>query len=293
MQDPSLPHASLAPHPLLADICMHFLVKEVPSCWYTVPASPLPMLIVVLNGAMEMEDGQTLSRFAIIGPNRHRSRGKAQPGSRFMSTTFRPGKLSNILGYPVDEFSDAVINLADVLPLSHYTEVNEKLDAANGTAAQLDVVQSMLLRLRLLEKPRIAPLVIPYHWINKPAQELADSLGLGTRQFERRFLASFGLSLRSYKQHLRYGTSLMQVMLGRLPAKTWAECAMNFGYADQAHMNHDFVRFTGHTPAQLMRGIAGQDPALWAFSFNEAELGELFIPSDEIDVVSVQDRIIA
>ncbi|MFZ6680809.1 helix-turn-helix domain-containing protein [Undibacterium sp. Tian12W] len=292
MQD-YLSHVSLAPHPLLADVCMHFLVKDIPDCWYTVPASPLPMLIVVTHGAVEMEDGQALPPLAIVGPSRHRYRGKAQAGSRFISAAFRPGMLSAILGYPVDEFSDAVIDLADVLPASSYHELEDKLHAASDTAAKLEALQDMLLRLRLQEKPRIAPLAMPPHWISKPGDELADKLGLGTRQFERRFLTSFGLSLRSYKQHLRYGASLMQVMLGNLPAPTWAECAISFGYADQAHMNRDFARFTGHTPAQLMRGLAAKDPALWAFRFNETDIGKMFIPLDEIDVVSVQDQLIA
>ncbi len=274
---------------------MHFFVKEIPDCWYTVPASPLPMLLVVTHGAVEMEDGRALSGLAIVGPSRHCYRGKARAGSRFISTAFRPGKLSAILGHTVDEFSDAVIDLADVLPQSSIQELEDKLHAACDTVAKVNVVQDMLLRLRLLEKPRITPpsLAMPAHWISKPADELADRLGLGTRQFERRFLASYGLSLRSYKQHLRYGASLLQVMLGNLPAPTWAECAISFGYADQAHMNRDFARFTGHTPAQLMRGIAAQDPALWAFRFNATEVGEMFIPMDEIDVVSVQDRLIA
>jgi len=273
---------------------MHFLVKDVPACcWYTVPASSLPMLIVVTEGGVIMEDGQALPCFSIVGPSRHRYKGKAQPGSRVMSTTFRPGKLSDLLGYPVDEFSDTVINLADVLPQSGYQEVQEKLAAASDIDDKIQVVQSLLCRLRLLATPRIAPLHMPYHWIRQPAEELADRLSLSTRQFERRFLASFGLSLRSYKQHLRYSEALLQVMLGKLPASTWVECAMSFGYADQAHMNRDFVRFTGHTPAQLMRGIAAQDPTLWALSFSGADLGKFFIPIDETDVVSVQDLIIS
>ncbi|MFZ6657484.1 hypothetical protein [Undibacterium sp. TJN19] len=58
-------------------------------------------------------------------------------------------------------------------------------------------------------------------------------------------------------------------------------------------MNRDFVRFTGHTPAQLVRGIASQDAAFWAFSFNGGEIGKLFLPADELNVVSVQDQILA
>lgn len=291
---PSLPaHTSYTPHPLLQDMCMHFLVKEVPTCWYTVPASPLPMLILIIKGAVEMGDGRALPRMSLLGASRTHYHGKAEPDSCFMSTTFKPGKLSSILGYPVDEFSNQIIDLYDVLPKPICQEMHEKLEAASDIAAKVEVVQSILIRLRLLEKPRIAPLVMPHHWLMKPAEELASRLGLGTRQFERRFLATFGQSLRSYKQQSRFGTSLMQIMFGHMPGKTWAECALSFGFADQAHMNRDFVRFTGHTPAKLMRGIAKQDPALWAFSFNGAEIGKLFYPADEIDVVSVQDLIIA
>ncbi|MFZ6873420.1 helix-turn-helix domain-containing protein [Undibacterium sp. Di27W] len=269
---------------------MHFLVKEVPSCWYTVPASPLPMLILTIKGAVEMEGGRALPAMSILGASRCHYRGRAEPGSRFMSTAFRPGKLSAILGCPVDEFSDQVVDLHDILPSSTCHELSERLASARDTATKVRVVQDMLIRLRLLEKPHAPPLILPHLWLNKPADELATCLGLGTRQFERRFLATFGQSLRSFKQQSRFGVSLLQILLGQLPAKTWAECALSFGYADQAHMNRDFTRFADRTPAQLMRGIAGQDPALWAFSFNVADLGKFFVPSDDLHVVSVQDQ---
>ncbi|MCH8620862.1 helix-turn-helix domain-containing protein [Undibacterium sp. TS12] len=286
-------HLSFAPQPLLADICMHFLAKEVPSCWYTVPASPLPMLIFILSGSVEMHDGQNLPRMTVLGASRKHYRGKAEPGSCFVSTAILPGKLSSLLGFPIEEFTNLIIDFNDILPLSVCNELSDKLHAAKDINGKVHALQDMLVRLRLSEKRYQAPLVLPPHWLNESSGELATRLGVGTRQFERRFLATYGQSLRSYKQQIRLGKSLLHLMLGQLPTTSWAECALIFGYADQAHMTRDFLRFCGHTPAKLMHGISERDPALWAFCFAGTEIKKLFIPNDDMDVVSVQDQVLA
>jgi AraC-like DNA-binding protein len=41
----------------------------------------------------------------------------------------------------------------------------------------------------------------------------------------------------------------------RFPDKSWADVAQEFGYYDQMHMIHDFRRFTGDTPSNILRQL--------------------------------------
>ena len=49
------------------------------------------------------------------------------------------------------------------------------------------------------------------------------------------------------------------------PGFRWAEIALDNGYADQAHLCRDVLRYTGHRPSDLLSGLRQQDPALWPF----------------------------
>lgn len=282
-------HTSFAPHPMLADCCLHFLIKKLPACSYHLPATTMPLLVVMLKGAVELEDGSLLPRISITGPSLQRFRGTTLSETHFLSVGFMPGKLAGLFAHTVDEFSNSAIDVADVLAAPLYREWEERLEEAGSFSDKVDVLQQLLLGLRQL-KPRVATLPMPGHWAYKTTEQLCDAFDLGKRQFERRFLATFGMTLRSYRQHQRYGAALLQVMSAVLPARTWADCALTFGYADQAHMNRDFVRFTGHTPAQIMRGISARDPAMWPFCFDGVDIDRLFIPTDSDYVASVQDH---
>lgn len=92
--------------------------------------------------------------------------------------------------------------------------------------------------------------------------ELARQLGVGQRTLQSRFLAAVGLTPKTYARVCR-----LQALLHTLDdeGRDIAMAAVSHGYSDQAHATHDVVRWTGVTPARLMRALRddrGSDDAL-------------------------------
>ena len=76
--------------------------------------------------------------------------------------------------------------------------------------------------------------------------ELAEALNLSTRQFERRFKASSGLSPKQYARARRLRATA--VALVENEKVNWASRAAEMGFADQAHLTHEFVSVTKRSP---------------------------------------------
>ncbi|QNN47900.1 helix-turn-helix transcriptional regulator [Thermomonas brevis] len=86
--------------------------------------------------------------------------------------------------------------------------------------------------------------------------ELAERLGVGLRTLQARFLDGVGMTPKEYARVRR-----LQALLRTLDAERAgiADAAARHGYSDQAHATHDLQRWTGITPARLVRALRG-DP---------------------------------
>jgi AraC-like DNA-binding protein len=88
----------------------------------------------------------------------------------------------------------------------------------------------------------------------KPVRAVARALGMTERHLHRLFLDQVGLSPSKFRRVLR----LQRVIdaMRRLPAdQTMASFALDHGFFDQAHMNHELKHLTGMTPAALHRSV--------------------------------------
>lgn len=86
--------------------------------------------------------------------------------------------------------------------------------------------------------------------------DLAKHLGVGLRTLQARFLEHVGMRPKEYARVRR-----LQALLRTLDAERTdiADAAARHGYSDQAHATHDLQRWTGTTPARLVRALRG-DP---------------------------------
>ena len=82
--------------------------------------------------------------------------------------------------------------------------------------------------------------------------ELARATGLGLRNLQARFLAAVGMTAKEYARVRR-----LQALLRSLDQERAgiADAAARHGYSDQAHATHDLGRWTGTTPARLVRAL--------------------------------------
>jgi AraC-like DNA-binding protein len=83
----------------------------------------------------------------------------------------------------------------------------------------------------------------------QPVEDVAASLAVSSRQVRRVLLEHVGISPKAFQQVLRL-QRFVQVAERGAPL---AAAASEAGYADQSHLSRETRRFTGLTPADLMR----------------------------------------
>jgi len=79
--------------------------------------------------------------------------------------------------------------------------------------------------------------------------DLATEFGLSPRHLQRRFLDEVGVSPKRLERLARFARAWRQAVMG--PPLTWADLALDSGYADQAHLVREFRTFGARPPAHL------------------------------------------
>jgi AraC-like DNA-binding protein len=268
---------------------------------YVVPATMAPLLLYVLTGNLVMADaiaatGQSstgtpcpLPRFSVCGGTRGVRHLHATPGTHVLLTPVRPGQCARLLGLPAGELFEHLVDGAELLPVAQMAQLHGHMDSiwhsagANHPDAQaaITVWHSFLCELHhmnSLSSSLGTGLVVPPGWLDTPVPTLAQQWGLSLRQFERQFQVAHGQSLRAYRQQSRCSRLLTQLSGVLSQPLSWADTAASAGYADQAHLSRDILRFTGHTPAALLAGVRAKDPALWPFHVSPQVMPRWFGP---------------
>lgn len=101
----------------------------------------------------------------------------------------------------------------------------------------------------------------------KRIDQLAGDLGLGRRQFHRRFLRAVGVAPKPYLNLLRARRAVGQLRGGANVQDVVASC----GFVDQSHLGHQVVAHSGLCPRQLP---AEPETGLQQY-FNNRESGDL------------------
>ena len=172
-----------------------------------------------------------------------------------MGVRFRPGGAYRFLPFPLSDFTDSTVPTGDIWGHAGTFLEEAVLEARNDMQRQ-QLVEEFLLRqlVTTTSRPRFDAAVkeIIRTRGQTRVHEVANGVGWSSRQLERDFGASLGLSPKSFSRVMRFQNLLRLVGEGAL--REWANLAIEGGYADQPHMVREFREFAGHTPAE--RGIA-------------------------------------
>jgi len=285
----AIKHATMdflfAPSPAVAGCLLHGMVKALPGGGYVLPAGMHPLVLVILRGEIRVcrpGGTQPMARISLCGGTRESVRAWAAPGTRILTLAVKPGQLRRIVDFPALTIMDSWADFDDFLTGQERGEAarcQARLAETDDTAGQVQAVMALLSVLHQGRAGGKADIVLPPDGFSLPPAALAARFGLSLRQFERRFRASYGQSLRGLRQQLRC-SQLMRFVAGRPSgAGTWADVAARFGYCDQSHLIHDVLRFTGYTPGQLAAGVASDDPAFWPYRVAPHHMTHLFGPS--------------
>jgi AraC-like DNA-binding protein len=84
-------------------------------------------------------------------------------------------------------------------------------------------------------------------------EDLARMLGISTRQLQRRFRRSAGLSPKQFARIRRVRAAATPLVKGE--SVNWAERALESGFSDQSHLSNEFTAITKRSPSSFARKI--------------------------------------
>jgi AraC-like DNA-binding protein len=154
---------------------------------------------------------------------------------------------------PLREVAAGVVDLKD-LWRSRATEWTERIALANGTEARVRFIEQELLSL-LRENGRTEPAVDRALRVIEGSRgqvrigDLAADIGVSHRHLTRQFQRAVGLSPKEFGRITRFLHALELLSAGRHAAL--ADVALDCGFFDQAHLNHDFRELAGMSPGEL------------------------------------------
>ncbi len=121
--------------------------------------------------------------------------------------------------------------------------LRERLQEARSAAAKFAILIAELERRHRAQPlhPAVASAL---------AGGTAADTGFSRRWLSQRFKEQIGVSPKAYARLLRFQRVVQRVAAGR--RIEWADVAADLGFADQAHLTHEFRRFSGLTPAAFV-----------------------------------------
>lgn len=169
---------------------------------------------------------------------------------------FRPGGARPVLGLPLLELTDRVIELG-LLGTIDVRALRERLFAAASRAARFRAVEQFLLK-RL--DARLAPHPAVEYLCRQIATREGDvrigglvaQTGYSERRIRQLFERDVGYGAKMLAAVLRFQRTLRRVAGCNGPSVDWGRVASDCAYFDQAHFNHEFRRLSGVTPGDYL-----------------------------------------
>ena len=167
-----------------------------------------------------------------------------------LGVRFRPGAARVFFPVQAHELHNIDVPLKDLYP-REAALLYEQVLAAGSPSAQFHVLESYLLsKLPAKVPPQPAVAHAVREFLRQPgARAIADvqsEIGLSHTRFIQVFRESVGLTPKLFCRIQRFRTAVQQIENGL--SVSWADLAAACGYFDQAHLIHDFRKFSGITP---------------------------------------------
>lgn len=199
--------------------------------------------------------GDDFRRAWISGVHRRPIVIEAQPWASMLVVAFCPGGAAPFLSGDVHPLTDHVFALDDVIGPAASSLRDRVLEAPDGPA-MCRAAEAWLLE-RVQGGVRRDPLVVflaDQLAAGPPSiAALMDRTGHSHRHIQALARRHFGIPLKAQARIERF-QRLLACVTGTVD---WADLAMDHGYADQAHMGHEFRAFAGMTPTAYAARYAG------------------------------------
>lgn len=200
--------------------------------------------------------GDSFPEAFLRGPHSEWYQYEESPALVQVGVRFRPGGASPFFAPPSSELHNRHVPLDALWGARATTELRERLLEAPGPEEQVRLLARTLQAeaVRPLElHPAVAFALHACHAsyasdapLACTIAEVADEVGMSHARFIQVFRAAVGLTPKRYWRVRRFQEVLRRAC-GR-ERDTWTQIALECGYYDQAHLNHDFRALAGTTP---------------------------------------------
>jgi AraC-like DNA-binding protein len=155
---------------------------------------------------------------------------------------------------PLSEVAAGVVDLDDLWPTCA-REWTERIASARSLGARVRLVEEALL-VRLRENGRTEPSVDRAIALIEASRgqfrvdELAADIGVSCRHLTRQFNRAVGIGPKEFGRICRFLHGVQLIRAGERRSLT--EVALECGFFDQAHFNHEFRALAGMSPRELV-----------------------------------------
>ena len=170
---------------------------------------------------------------------------------------FKPGGASPFLKMPLSELQNVDLSL-ECLWGSRGQDIRNRLLEASTPEAKIRIFGRCLEEqtVRSLDRHRAvarALELIQGTVSGLPVGALADEIGIGRRRLIQVFSDEIGITPKLFCRIHRFQSVLRDLQKCSERDVDWTDIALDHGYFDQAHFNHDFRTFSGITPGSYLK----------------------------------------
>ncbi|NND45045.1 MAG: AraC family transcriptional regulator [Xanthomonadales bacterium] len=179
-------------------------------------------------------------------------------GSHFVAARLKPWGAWRLLRESMASVAGAVPRIGEVWG-THSQSMQDRLLSAANPFARFDILEAELRR-RIDRTADLDASLVEASCRLRGTQgrlrisTLCKDIGTSRATLSRKFRDQVGLTPKTYARVVRID-ALMAHLASHGPDQ-WAMLAEDFGYHDQAHLNHDFREFCGATPQEYLRRAA-------------------------------------
>ena len=195
-------------------------------------------------------------RSFVVGPFDCFQRFQVRGQFEFFGVRFHLGKSPFFSQLPLGEARNRAIPLDAVWKDERVRELELHLAQVSGIIECVTCVEAFLMKvLRSWKQPdAVVPQAVSLIEEAKgqiSVEALSSSLGVSSRQLERKFTQHLGLSPKAFCRVTRFRQ--VKLLLENFGETSGCDLAYACGYYDQTHLIREFRLFTGHTPARYER----------------------------------------
>ncbi|MEZ5759486.1 MAG: helix-turn-helix domain-containing protein [Emcibacteraceae bacterium] len=194
----------------------------------------------------------------VFGPLNKPFTFKLVPGHQIMAARIKPEWISNLIGISSEELFNKIVDLRDI---SH-TLNDQLLSILDQTSSEIEIIQKLYHILKnhhglksekykLSDYGKSAIELIRKSNGHISQSQLTNYFNISDRHLRRTVSDLTGFSPKALCRNIRFLRTLEYS--DRSSKIDWADCAVKFGYYDQAHLINEFKMLTHLTPNQLMQ----------------------------------------